>query len=104
MNYHNLSIFNSCYYTSIHNQSSNIKNVSEKKTIFDKILNEKNVITTPITSPINKNENDTEMKVPKITKNSKDAITYCMSLFDDYISMSSCKFIFLMIRCYCIFI
>ena len=67
-------------------------------------MNEKNVITTPITSPINKNENDTEMKVTKVTKNLKDALTYCMSLFDNFIAMSSCKFIFLMIRCYCIFI
>ena len=48
--------------------------------------------TTPITSNT------------KVTKNSKDAITYCMSLFEDYITMSSCKFTFLIIRCYCNFI
>ena len=47
--------------------------------------------TTPITSNT------------KVTKNSKDAITYCMSLFEDYITMSSCKFTFLIIRCYCNF-
>ena len=91
----------SCYYISIQNQSSNNKNVDEKETTSDEILNEKK-ITTPITSPLNKNY--TEMKVTKVTKILKDTITYCMSLFDDYITTNSYKFIFLMIRCYCIFI
>ena len=64
-------------------------NYVDEKIISDVILNEN--ITTLITSKT------------KVTKNSKDAITYYMSLFEDYVSMSSCKFIFLTIRCYCNF-
>ena len=48
-------------------------------------------ITTPISSKT------------KVSKNSQNAITYCMSLFEDYVSKSSCKFTFLTIRCYCNF-
>ena len=49
-------------------------------------------ITTPISSKT------------KVSKNSQNAITYCMSLFEDYVSKSSCKFTFLTIRCYCNFL
>ena len=54
-----------------------------KKRPSDEILNEQ--ITTPITSKT------------KVTKIAKDAIAYCMSLFEDYITIRSCKVIFLMI-------
>jgi len=49
-------------------------------------------ITTPISSKT------------KVSKNSQNAITYCISLFEDYVSKSSCKFTFLTIRCYCNFL
>ena len=48
-------------------------------------------ITTPISSKT------------KVSKNSQNAITYCISLFEDYFSKNSCKFTFLTIRCYCNF-
>ena len=85
-------------------------NPGRKCKIITLISYEKLLITTPIaklsnskssknnqSSPINKN--DIEMKETKVTKKSKDAIIYCMFLFDDYITTCSCNFIFLMLKC-----
>ena len=109
-----MNIFcSACYFTSIQNQSPPKQNVSGKETTPDKntkivklISNEKNETRTPIAKltnskysinnqslPISKNY--IEIKQNKVTKKSKDAITYSMSLFDDYITTCLCKFTFL---------
>ena len=65
-----------------------VRNAGSKKTAEAEGAVNNPLITTPISSKT------------KLSKNSKNAITYCMSLFEDYVSKSSCKFTFLMIRCY----
>ena len=65
-----------------------VRNVGSKKTAEAEGAVNTPLITTPISSKT------------KLSKNSKNAITYCMSLFEDYVSNSSCKFSFKTIRCY----